>query len=92
MTPLRWPRLGLRREILILLPVTVFLLVIVSGFALFAYRSAIELLTEDRQREVAALTRKMAQDLAGGTAGPVGPTVGPTVTARPSPESNEEAR
>ena len=39
----RWPRLGLRREIQILLPVTVFLLVLISGFTLFAYRSAIDL-------------------------------------------------
>ena len=63
---LRWPRLGLRREILILLPVTVFLLVLVSGFTLFAYRSAIDLLTEDRQREVTLITRQVAQDLSSG--------------------------
>lgn len=67
MSRLRWPRLGLRREILILLPVTLFLLVLVTGFTLFAYRSAIDLLTEDRQREVATLTRQIAAELASGS-------------------------
>ena len=66
MSRLPWPRLGLRREILILLPVTLFLLVLVTGFTLFAYRSAIDLLTEDRQREVAAQARKLATGLAAG--------------------------
>ena len=66
MSRLRWPRLGLRREILILLPVTLFLLVLVTGFTLFAYRSAIDLLTDDRQREVATLARQIAADLSSG--------------------------
>ncbi len=67
MSRLPWHRLGLRREILILVPVTLFLLVLVSGFTLFAYRSAVDLLTEDRQREVATVARSLAADL---TAGP----------------------
>lgn len=66
MTRLRWPRLGLRREILILLPVTVFLLVLMAGFTLFAYRSAIDLLVEERQREVISMTRRIADELSSG--------------------------
>jgi hypothetical protein len=66
MSRLRWPRIGLRREILILLPVTVFLLVLMAGFTLFAYRSAIDLLVEDRQREVVFLTRQIASELSAG--------------------------
>ncbi len=66
MKRLRWPRLGLRREIQILLPVTVLLLVIVSSFTLFAYRSAVELLTEERQREAAIVTRRVARELESG--------------------------
>ena len=67
MTRWRWPRLGLRREILILLPVTVFLLVLLAGFTLFAYRSAVDLLIEERQREILTVTQQMAADLATGT-------------------------
>lgn len=59
----RWPRLGLRREVLILLPVTLLLLVLVSTFTLFAYRSAIQLLLEDRQREALALARGLIAEL-----------------------------
>jgi PAS domain-containing protein len=62
----RWPRLGLRREMLILLPVTVLLLVLVAGFTLFSYRSAVDLLLEDRQREILAISQKIATDLSAG--------------------------
>lgn len=67
MSRLHWPRLGLRREILILLPLTVLLLVLVAGFTLFAYRSSIDLLTENRQQEVAARARQVSIDLSSGS-------------------------
>jgi len=82
MTSLRWPRLGLRREIQILLPVTVFLLVLVAGFTLFTYRSAVDLLTDDRQREVTTISRQIARDLASG------PWPTPTELRRQAPTAN----
>ena len=63
MSLFRWPRLGLRREMLILLPVTVLLLVLVAGFTLFSYRSSLDLLLEERQREVLTLTQSLAAEL-----------------------------
>ena len=67
MKRLRWPRLGLRREVLILLPVTLVLLVLVSTFTLFAYRSAIGLLIEARQRDAARLAQGLASTLESGS-------------------------
>lgn len=81
----RWPRLGLRREIQILLPVTVFLLVLISGFTLFAYRSAIDLLIEERQRQILAITQKIAIDLA------AGPWPTPTELRRQAPAASRIA-
>ncbi len=72
MTRFHWPRLGLRREILILVPVTVFLLLLVTGFTLFAYRSAVQLLVEERRREVLGVGQQIAIDLS--TAGLPTPT------------------
>ena len=85
MTRMRWPRLGLRREILILLPVTVFLLVLLSGFTLFAYRSAIDLLIEERQKEILTLGQQIALDLSSG------PWPTPTGLKRRAPTSSRIA-
>ena len=63
MRPPHWPRLGYRREVLILLPMTMLLLVLLSTFTLFAYRSAIQLLIEDRQKEAGLLARRLAASL-----------------------------
>ena len=41
--------LGLRREVLILLPVALLLLVVLSTFTLFSYRNALALLAEERR-------------------------------------------
>jgi len=43
-------RVGLRREVAILLPVTLVLLILLSSFTLFSYRGAISLLQEESQR------------------------------------------
>ena len=64
MNPVRLPRLGLRREVLILLPIATLLLVVLSTFTLLAYRTAISLLIEDRQRQAAHLAQILASDLA----------------------------
>lgn len=66
-------RLGLRREILILLPVALLLLVILSTFTLFSYRNAVDLLAEERRDEAARLAQQAAERLAGhgGPASPV---------------------
>jgi signal transduction histidine kinase len=53
-------RLGLRREILILLPVALLLLVVLSTFTLFSFRGALGLLTEERQAEAARLADEAA--------------------------------
>ncbi len=58
----RW-RLGLRREVLILLPVALLLLVVLSTFTLFSYRNALSLLTAERQEEAARLARAVAARL-----------------------------
>ncbi|HSF41500.1 MAG TPA: ATP-binding protein, partial [Thermoanaerobaculia bacterium] len=62
-----WRRLGLRREVLILLPVALLLLVVLSTFTLFSFRSALELLAEERQRDAAQLARAVASRLASGS-------------------------
>jgi signal transduction histidine kinase len=58
------PRLGLRREVLILPPVALLLLVVLSTFTVFSYRNALELLAEERQEEAARLARSVAGRLA----------------------------
>ncbi|MBW8876452.1 MAG: PAS domain-containing protein [Acidobacteria bacterium] len=55
----RW-RLGLRREVLILLPVALLLLVVLSTFTLLSYRNAISLLAGERQEEAVRLARSVA--------------------------------
>lgn len=65
-----WRRLGLRREVLILLPVALLLLVVLSTFTLFSFRNALELLAEERQREAAQLARTVASRVASGGAFP----------------------
>jgi signal transduction histidine kinase len=62
--PSRSPRLGLRREVLILLPVALLLLVMLSTFTLFSYRNAITLLAAERQQEAARTAGAIADRLA----------------------------
>ncbi len=68
MTPSRWFRLGLRREASVLLPAALFLLVLLSGFAVLSYRSGVQLLIEERQIEASTLARQVASTL---TTGPL---------------------
>lgn len=62
-----WRRLGLRREVLILLPVALLLLVVLSTFTLFSFRNALELLAEERQRHAGHVARAVAARLASGS-------------------------
>lgn len=63
-------RLGLRREMLILLPVATLALVVVSTVTLFAYRSGLAALLEERRAEAARIARDAAVEIAArGTAG-----------------------
>jgi signal transduction histidine kinase len=62
-----WRRLGLRREVLILLPVALLLLVVLSTFTLFSFRNALELLAEERQHDAGELARAVAARLASGS-------------------------
>ncbi|HEX5716857.1 MAG TPA: ATP-binding protein [Thermoanaerobaculia bacterium] len=64
MTRTRRPALGLRREVLILLPVALLLLVVLSTFTLFSFRNALELLAEERRGEAARLAEGIAGRLA----------------------------
>jgi len=67
----RRPRLGLRREILILLPMALLLLAVLSAATLAAYWSAVGRLIEERQTEAARLAGEAADRLAasGGAGG-----------------------
>ncbi|MES1241971.1 MAG: ATP-binding protein [Acidobacteriota bacterium] len=56
-------RLGLRREVLILLPVALLLLVVLSTFTLFSFRGALGLLNEERQDEAARIAAETADRL-----------------------------
>ena len=62
-------RLGLRREVLILLPVALLLLVVLSTFTLLSYRNAIALLAVERQQEAARMARAIADRLAAASPG-----------------------
>jgi signal transduction histidine kinase len=66
----RRPRLGLRREILILLPVALLLLAVLSAATLAAYWSAVARLGEERRAEAARLAGEAADRLATGTGSP----------------------
>lgn len=59
-----WRRFGLRREVMILLPVVLLLLVVLSVFTLFSYRNAVAQLIFERRAEAARLAREVAQILA----------------------------
>lgn len=62
--------LDLRREVLILLPVALLLLILLSLFTLFSYRSTLQVLVEERREEAARSARRLAEVLADpGTAG-----------------------
>ncbi|MEA2562368.1 MAG: two-component system, NtrC family, sensor histidine kinase AtoS [Acidobacteriota bacterium] len=65
MTRTRRPALGLRREVLILLPVALLLLVVLSTFTLFSFRNALNLLAEERRAEAVRLAEGIAGRLAG---------------------------
>jgi signal transduction histidine kinase len=56
--------MGLRREVLILLPVALLLLVVLSSFTLLSFRNALALLAVERQQEAARLARLVAERLA----------------------------
>ena len=60
----RWPRLGLRREVLLLVPLAMLALVLLSAFSLIAYRNGIESLRQERQEEARRLAWRLAQRLA----------------------------
>jgi signal transduction histidine kinase len=60
MTRTRRPALGLRREVLILLPVALLLLAVLSTFTLFSFRNALDLLAEERRGEAARLAEGIA--------------------------------
>lgn len=49
-----------------LLPATLFLLVLLSGFAVLSYRSGVQLLIEERRIEASTLARQVASSLASG--------------------------
>jgi signal transduction histidine kinase len=56
-------RLGLRREVLILLPAALLILVVLSTFTLFSHRGSLVLLAADRREEAADLARSVADRL-----------------------------
>lgn len=58
--------IGQQRELLVLLPVSLLILVLLSTFTLFAYRSTVELLLEERRAEATRLARKLGRELGSG--------------------------
>lgn len=62
--PRQGRRLGLRREILILLPVALLLLAVLSSFTLFSFRNALTLLSTERRQEAERLARSVAEGIA----------------------------
>jgi len=56
-------RLGLRREVLILLPAALLILVVLSTSTLFSYRGSLDLLASERRAEAARLARAVAGQL-----------------------------
>ena len=62
--------LGLRREVLILLPVALLLLVILSTFTLFSFRNALALLADERRNEAARLAEAVASRMGDGLPSP----------------------
>jgi signal transduction histidine kinase len=85
----QWRRLGLRREVLILLPVALLLLVVLSTFTLFSFRNALSLLTAERQQEAARLARAVADHLAAVPGGSVSP--GPQLLREAAPAARSVA-
>ncbi|HEY4590967.1 MAG TPA: hypothetical protein VIJ61_01085, partial [Thermoanaerobaculia bacterium] len=77
-------RLGLRREVLILLPVALLLLVVLSTFTLFSYRNAIALLAAERQQEAAHVARAVANRL---SVSPESALPGPRDLREPAPSA-----
>jgi signal transduction histidine kinase len=67
----RRPWLGLRTELLIVLPAALLLLVVVSTFTLFSYRGAVLRLVEERQSEATRLARGIADHLVAAGAVPL---------------------
>ncbi|MCP3961588.1 MAG: PAS domain-containing protein [bacterium] len=63
MTERRRKGVAQRREVQILLPAALLLLVLLSTYTLFSYRSAIALLVEERQNEAAELARQLSGEL-----------------------------
>jgi signal transduction histidine kinase len=57
-------RLGLRREVLLLVPVSLLLVVILSILALFAYRNGLALLADERRNEAWHVAEQAAMQLA----------------------------
>ena len=60
------PRLSLRREVLILLPAALLILVVLSTFTLFSYRGSLNLLAADRREEAEHLARAVAGQISAG--------------------------
>ena len=64
----RWTqrlRLGLRKEVVLLLPIAVVLLVLLSSFTVFSYRNAVHLLRDQRREEALHAAVRMAEMVAG---------------------------
>lgn len=60
------PRFSLRREVLILLPAALLILVVLSTFTLFSYRGSLDLLADDRREDAVRLAQAVAGQLAAG--------------------------
>lgn len=65
MNTIRWPRLGLRQEVLILLPVATAILILLGAFTLSSYRTAVQRLVQERRAEAVRIANDVAEGVWG---------------------------
>jgi signal transduction histidine kinase len=81
----RLPRLGLRREVLLSLPLAMLALVLLSSFSLLAYRNGLASTLQERLREAEIVARETALRLAGA------PSLSPTLLRSLAPHARRVA-
>jgi nitrogen-specific signal transduction histidine kinase len=64
---MRWPSLGFRREVTVILIVSILLLVLLVTFTILSFHGALDRLVEDRRLEAAGLAGRIADQISGAT-------------------------
>lgn len=85
------PRIGFRREVAIVLPATVLMLVVLSVFSALAFRQGIERIVEERRTEALRSARPAAEALTGARRRPRQASPGSSRGPPPGPWSRSTA-